>query len=296
MAWRGLHLTQPARLALADGQILIGRDDGEIRLPLEDIAYMVIDTPLASLSVPLLTACMEAGLAVIITDPKHLPSGVMLPFHRHFRQGGMARLQVDQTEPFRKRLWQAVVRSKIENQGAVLKMLGRADSAPLAAMARLVGSGDPENVEARAARAYWSLLWSNFRREDEADLRNALLNYGYAVLRACVARALVGVGFLPAFGIHHASVTNAFNLADDMLEPFRPFIDLLAWRHLGGVDEARAMSLEDRQAMAGAMMENAAMGEDEVTLLVAAERLAASLARAMEERRVEALLLPRLVT
>ncbi len=296
MAWRGLHLTQPARLALADGQILIGRDDGEIRLPLEDIAYMVIDTPQASLSLPLLSACMEAGLAVIITDPKHLPSGVMLPFHRHFRQGGMARLQVDQTEPFRKRLWQAVVRTKIENQGAVLKVLGRADSAPLAAMARLVGSGDPENVEARAARAYWSRLWSNFRREDEADLRNALLNYGYAVLRACVARALVGVGFLPAFGIHHASVTNAFNLADDMLEPFRPFIDLLAWRHLGGKDEARAMSLEDRQAMAGAMMENAAMGEDEVTLLVAAERLAASLARAMEERRPEALLLPRLVT
>jgi CRISPR-associated protein Cas1 len=296
MAWRGLHLTQPARLALADGQILIGRDDGEIRLPLEDIAYMVIDTPQASLSVPLLTACMEAGLAVIITDPKHLPSGVMLPFHRHFRQGGMARLQVDQTEPFRKRLWQAVVRAKIENQGAVLKVLGRADSGPLAAMARLVGSGDPENVEARAARAYWSRLWSNFRREDEADLRNALLNYGYAVLRACVARALVGVGFLPAFGIHHASVTNAFNLADDMLEPFRPFIDLLAWRHLGGVHEARTMSLEDRQAMAGAMMENAAIGEDEVTLLVAAERLAGSLARAMEERRVEALLLPRLVT
>ena len=296
MAWRGLHLTQPARLALADGQILIGRDDGEVRLPLEDIAYMVIDTPQASLSLPLLTACMEAGLAVIITDPKHLPSGVMLPFHRHFRQGGMARLQVDQTEPFRKRLWQAVVRAKIENQGAVLKVLGRADSGPLAAMARLVGSGDPENVEARAARAYWSRLWSNFRREDEADLRNALLNYGYAVLRACVARALVGMGFLPAFGIHHASVTNAFNLADDMLEPFRPFIDLLAWRHLGGMDEARAMSLEDRQAMAGAMMENAAMGEDEVTLLVAAERLAASLARAMEERRPEALLLPRLVT
>jgi len=296
MAWRGLHLTQPARLALADGQILVGRDDGEIRLPLEDIAYMVIDTPQASLSVPLLTACMEAGVAVIITDPKHLPSGVMLPFHRHFRQGGMARLQVDQTEPFRKRLWQTVVRAKIENQGAVLKVLGRADSGPLAAMARLVGSGDPENVEARAARAYWSRLWSNFRREDEADLRNALLNYGYAVLRACVARALVGMGFLPAFGIHHASVTNAFNLADDMLEPFRPFIDLLAWRHLGGMDEARAMGLEDRQAMAGAMMENAAMGEDEVTLLVAAERLAASLARAMEERRPEALLLPRLVT
>ena len=145
-------------------------------------------------------------------------------------------------------------------------------------------------------RAYWSRLWSNFRREDEADLRNALLNYGYAVLRACVARALVGMGFLPAFGIHHASVTNAFNLADDMLEPFRPFIDLLVWRRLGGKDEARAMSLEDRQSMAGAMMENATMGEDEVTLLVAAERLAASLARAMEERRPEALLLPRLVT
>jgi len=295
MAWRGLHLTQPARLALADQQILITRDDGEIRLPLEDIAYMVIDTPQANLSLPLLSACMEAGLAVIITDPKHLPSGVMLPFHRHFRQGGMARLQVDQTEPFRKRLWQAVVRAKIENQAAVLTRLEREGAGSIAAMARLVTSGDGENVEARAARAYWGRLWPNFRREDEADLRNALLNYGYAVLRACVARALVGMGFLPAFGIHHASVTNAFNLADDMLEPFRPFIDLLAWRRLGGVDQGRAMAVEDRQAMAGAMMENAWLGEDEVTLLVAAEQVAASLARAMEERRVEALLLPRLL-
>ncbi|MCA3279287.1 MAG: type II CRISPR-associated endonuclease Cas1 [Roseomonas sp.] len=295
MAWRGLHLTQPARLALADQQILITREDGEIRLPLEDIAYMVIDTPQASLSLPLLSACMEAGLAVIITDPKHLPSGVMLPFHRHFRQGGMARLQVDQTEPFRKRLWQAVVRTKIENQAVVLKLLAREGAGAVAAMARLVTSGDQENVEARAARAYWARLWPDFRREDEADLRNALLNYGYAVLRACVARALVGMGFLPAFGIHHASVTNAFNLADDMLEPFRPFLDLLAWRHLGGVDQGRALNLADRQAMAGAMMENAWMGEDEVTLLVAAEQVAASLARAMEERRVEALMLPRLL-
>lgn len=295
MAWRGLHLTQPARLALVDQQILITRDDGEIRLPLEDIAYMVIDTPQANLSLPLLSACMEAGMALIITDPKHLPSGVMLPFHRHFRQGGMARLQVDQTEPFRKRLWQAVVRAKIENQAAVLSRLERAGAGSIAAMARLVTSGDGENVEARAARAYWGKLWPDFRREDEADLRNALLNYGYAVLRACVARALVGVGFLPAFGIHHASVTNAFNLADDMLEPFRPFLDLLACRHLGGVDQGRALNLADRQAMAGAMMENACMGEDEVTLLVAAEQVAASLARAMEERRVEALVLPRLL-
>ena len=295
MAWRGLHLTQPARLALADGQIVVGRDDGEIRLPLEDIAYMVIDTPQASLSLPLLTACMEAGLAVIITDPKHLPSGVMLPFHRHFRQGGVARLQVDQTEPFRKRLWQAVVRGKIENQAAVLRLLGREGATSISAMARLVTSGDVENVEARAARAYWGLLWTDFRRDDDADLRNAMLNYGYAVLRACVARALVGVGFLPAFGIHHASVTNAFNLADDMLEPFRPFIDLLVWRRLGGMAQARAMTVADRQALAGAMMESAAMGEDEMTLLVAAEQLAISLAGAMEQRRAEVLLLPRLI-
>jgi CRISPR-associated protein Cas1 len=295
MAWRALHLSRPARLSLADGQIVVAQEDGEARLPIEDTAYVVLDTPQASLTAALLSACMEGGVAVIVTDGAHRPSGVMLPFHRHHRQAGVAQVQQAVTLPLRKRLWQAVVRAKIGNQAAVLTALGRDGAAPLRAMARLVASGDPRNVEARAARAYWSALWDNFRREDVQDRRNALLNYGYAVVRAAVARALVGAGFLPAFGIGHAGAANAFNLADDMVEPLRPFVDRLAWQLAkSGATGAADLTLAERQALAGVMTHEARMGAEVVTLLVAAERMAEALVRAMEGRTPALLALPAL--
>jgi len=295
MAWRGLHLSRPARLSLADRQMVVAQEDGEVRLPIEDIAYVVLDTAQATLTTALLSACMEAGIAVMVTDAAHRPSGLMLPFHRHYRQAGVAQVQAGISEPLRKRLWQAVVRAKIGNQGAVLDALARPGGAALRASARQVASGDPRNVEARAARDYWAALWRDFRREDEGDRRNALLNYGYAVIRAGVARALVAAGFLPAFGIGHASVANAFNLADDMVEPVRPFVDRLAWQVAGEGAAGRApITLEDRRAMAGILMAEARMGTQTQSLLVATEAMAESLLRAMEGRTPAALALPAL--
>lgn len=293
MAWRGLHLSKPSRLSLADGQIVIVQDDGEVRLALEDVAWIVLDTQQATLTSALLAACMVAGVAVIATDATHTPSGVMLPFHRHHRQGQVAQLQVAVGAPLRKRLWQAIVRTKILNQAAALEAVAQAGAAPLREMARQVGSGDPDNTEARAARAYWSSLWPEFRREDDGDRRNMLLNYGYAVVRSGIARALVASGLLPAFGLMHASVTNAFNLADDLVEPFRPFVDVLAWQTAGpGTPSREPLSLDDRRTMAGVLLKEATVGEDRVTLLVAAERAAASLVRAMECGSPEVIVLP----
>lgn len=295
MAWRGLHVTKPARLSFADGQVVVAQDDGEARLALEDVAWIVLDTPQSSVTGKLLSACMAAGIVIVATDETHTPSGVVLPFHRHYRQGEIARRQVAMTAPLKKRLWQALVRRKIENQAAALSLVGRGGAATLREMARRVGSGDPTNVEARAARYYWGQLWREFRREDDGDRRNKLLNYGYAIIRSGVARALVAAGLLPAFGLGHASAGNAFNLADDMVEPFRPFIDTLAWRTVGEGRPCRDnLSIEDRRAMAGALLSEARMGEDTVTLLVAAETAAESLTRAIEARTAEALVLPAL--
>jgi CRISPR-associated protein Cas1 len=295
MAWRGLHLRRAARLSLADGQMVVAQEDGEVRLPIEDIAYVVLDTQQATLTAALLSACMEAGIAVMVTDPMHRPSGLMLPFHRHHRQAGVAQVQAGISEPLRKRLWQAVVRAKIGNQAAVLDLLARPGAEALRAMARRVASGDSRNVEARAARDYWAALWRDFRREDDSDRRNALLNYGYAVIRAGVARALVAAGFLPAFGIGHASAANAFNLADDMMEPFRPLVDRLAWQVAGEGAAGRApITLEDRRAMAGILMADARMGTQTQTLLVATETMSDSLLRAMENGTAAALALPAL--
>lgn len=294
MAWRGLHLTTPARLSLADGQAEIARDSGTVRLALEDIAWVVLDTPQATLTTALLSACMESGIAIVVTDHRHTPSGLMLPFHRHHRQAHVAALQTDASAPLRKRLWQRVVQAKIANQAAVLEALGMVAD-PLPAMAALVGSGDPDNIEARAAREYWRRLFAGFVRENAADRRNGLLNYGYAVLRAAVARGLVAAGLLPALGIHHSGAANAFNLADDMIEPFRPFVDrMVADLSRAPGETTASVTIDERRRLAGLPLQECTLGGGTVTLLVAAEQCAASLVRALESGSAAPLLLPTL--
>ena len=294
MAWRGVHITQPARLSLADNQIVVSRDDGDIRLPIEDVAWMVIDTPQVSLSTALLSACMDAGMVIVTTDRTHMPSGMILPFHRHHRQADIAAMQVGISAPLKKRIWQTVVVAKIANQATALEIIGQ-DATALRSMMHLVGSGDPENVEARAARDYWPRLFKDFIRDDANDKRNALLNYGYAVVRSAVARALVARGLLPAFGVNHASITNAFNLADDMVEPFRPFVDCAVWTLTDrGQTGHGSTTVEERRTLASLLTGETRLGNENVTLLLATERVAESLVRAMELASVPLLILPKL--
>src|SRR5579885_2212492 len=295
MAWKGLHLTEAARLSLADGQCCVKRDDGEVRIAIEDLAWLVVDTPHATLTSTLISACMDAGVAMVFTDTRHTPSGLALPFHRHHRQGAVARLQAEAKESLKNRLWQTIIRRKIRNQAAVLSELGKDDASTLREIARHVEPGDPENVEARAARFYWGRLFADYVRDDPSDRRNKLLNYGYAVVRAGVARALVASGLIPAFGLAHDGAANAFNLADDLVEPFRPFVDRLAFKtSADGTGKDGELAVEDRRAMAGALLIDAGTGDDRVTLLVAAETAAQSLVRAFEEEKASRLVLPEL--
>lgn len=296
MAWRGVHLTRPSRLSFADRQIVIGQDDGEVRLPIEDVAWVILDTQQISLTGALLSACLEAGIAVISCDARHTPCGIALPFHGHFRQPAVAQAQIAMSEPLKKRLWQAIVQRKIENQAAVLALSAPGDGAAMLEIARWVRSGDPDNVEARAARFYWTRLFEDFTRGDERDRRNKLLNYGYAVVRAAVARSLVASGFIPAFGLNHRSVTNAFNLADDLVEPFRPFVDRRVVE-LAGPKETWGdeLTIDDRRALAAVLLDNTRIAEATASLLVASETAAASLSRAVEQKSAEALELPEVV-
>lgn len=291
MAWKGVHLSRPSRLNTADGQLVVAQDDGEVRIPLEDLAYVVLDAPHATLTSTLLSACMEAGIVIISTDGRHTPNGMMLPFLQHHRQAGVAATQVALSQPFKKRCWQRIISQKIENQARHLAIAGQ-DSEPLLAMSRRVGSGDPQNIEARAAREYWGLLFSDFVRDNPADLRNKLLNYGYAVARAGVARALVSFGLLPNFGVGHASVTNAFNLADDLFEPFRPFIDHMAYGLAAERPANADLTLEDRRALAGILMTDATVAAEKVSLLVATEKAAESFVRSMDHNTPALLALP----
>lgn len=294
MAWRGVHLTRPSRLNFADKQIVVAQDDGEVRVPIEDVAWVILDTQQFSITGTLLAACMEAGIVMIACDAKHTPCGLAIPFHGHFRQPAVAQAQIGMSEPLKKRLWQAIVQNKIENQAAVLAHRSPEGASAMREMMRWVRSGDPDNVEARAARHYWSRLFSEFTRSNEGDRRNKLLNYGYAVVRAAVARSLVASGFLPAIGLNHNSATNAFNLADDVVEPFRPFVDRIVVEMAGPPSTWRdELTIEDRRALAAVLLENADLGGEQVSLLVASEMTAVSLARAIEQKSVDVLKLPR---
>ncbi len=294
MAWRGLHVSRRSYLSLADNQIVAKQDEGEVRVPIEDIAWIVLDSPQVTLSTALIAACMEAGVVIVTTDQTHTPSGMLLPFHRHHRQAEIASVQNDVSLPLKKRLWQVLVRRKIDNQASNLIACGR-DAAALRAMAHLVGSGDPDNVEARAARAYWPRLFADFIRDDGTDKRNALLNYGYAIVRSAVARALVAAGLLPAFGLNHASVTNAFNLADDMVEPFRPFVDRQVWVLTSqGTVRKGETTVAERQALASILTETTTFRAETVSLLTATEQAAESLVRAMQTRSPVVLQLPQM--
>jgi CRISPR-associated protein Cas1 len=295
MAWRGLHLTRPSRLTYADGQIVVTQDDGEVRVPLEDVAWIILDSPQSTLTTALLSGCMASGIAIMITDERHTPSGLALPFHGHHRQAEVASWQLGASTPLKKRLWQSIVRSKIINQATVLDQLGHDGGHSLREMARRVVSGDKGNIEASAARYYWGRLWPSFRRDDAGDRRNMLLNYGYAVVRSAVARSLVASGLLPALGLHHASVTNAFNLADDLVEPFRPFVDILAWHTSdAGAPSREEVTLEHRRAMAGALLMNAKVRTETVNLLTASELVASSLVRSFQSAALSNLELPSL--
>ena len=296
MAWRGLHISQPARLSLEQGRIRVrqGEDaDGDpLSFPLEDVAWVILDDGRSTLSARLIAACMEAGTPLVFCDQRHLPCGVALPFHQHYAQTQVGRAQLALSAPLKKRLWQAIVKAKIYGQALNLRYAQHADHQTLKTIATHVRSGDPDNVEARAARYYWPRLFDGFTRSDDEDLRNALLNYAYACVRAAIARALVASGFIPSIGIHHDGGLNPFNLADDLIEPYRPIADWAVAEHLGTRHDEGKMTLADRRTMAAVLTREIVIAGEQMSLLHAVERSVESLRRAVEANDPTALVLP----
>ncbi|MFN4144895.1 MAG: type II CRISPR-associated endonuclease Cas1 [Runella sp.] len=201
----------------------------EHTVPIEDLGLVMLDHPQITVSQALLESLLQHNVAVVSCDSRHHPAGMLLPLEGHHTQAVHIRHQIAASEPLKKQLWQQIVVAKIKNQAALLERMGK-PFAPLLTYAKNVKSGDPDNYEARAAVHYWAHLFPSeldFRRDRDGLPPNHLLNYGYAILRALVARAVVGAGLLPVLGIHHHNKYNAFALADDLMEPYRPFVDAI---------------------------------------------------------------------
>lgn len=224
MTWRSVMISRPAKLRREHYSLAIEQEETAF-VPFEDIAVIMLNHREITLTHPVLSACGEYGISLFATGETHHPSGVFLPFLSHSRATRWLRLQLDMPRPLAKRIWAAIVRRKIANQAACLKLAGVDGADWLDTCARRVRSGDSQNMEGQAAAFYFSRLYGkDFQRGQERWI-NAALDYGYAVLRGTIARGLVAHGLLPSIGLFHASEQNAFNLADDLIEPFRPLVD-----------------------------------------------------------------------
>ena len=213
------------------GFLLVREKNKEIgRVPLDDIATLLINAHGITFSNNLFYALSERGAIAVLCGANHIPYAWLWPLSGHHRQGGRILSQMQATKPLGKRLWQIIVRAKIEQHGAVLQAAGQ-DSKGFRLMARKVTSGDPQNLEAQAARRYWPLLFGEeFRRDRNLPGINALLNYGYTILRSATARSICAAGLHPSLGLHHHNRGNDMALADDLMEPFRPIVDLIVFR------------------------------------------------------------------
>ena len=288
MAWRSVVITQPARLRLEQQALRVEQDAGSVRIPLEDISVLVIDQPQVSLTAQLLTACAARQIAVITVDETHTPNGVLLPHLPHSRALQVMRKQLDMSQPRKKRLWQGIVQRKINNQAEVLERYGLDAASLLRQMASEVKSGDGGHHEAHAAQAYFRALFGLGFSRAQDRLHNAALNYGYSVIRSALARTLVAYGFITAFGLHHCSEQNAFNLADDLIEPFRPILDahVLGLWPLHGED--RDLTREDKAHLVSVLHQDVAMFQSgdlsgHSTLLAATEAMVISLVQRLDD-------------
>ena len=279
-----MEIGTPAHLHLRLNQLLIEKEGAEAAsIPIEDLGVLIIDEPSVTCSHRVLAACCKENVAVIFSDERHLPGGILLSLNGNTLQSRVIADQVNAGEPLKKRLWQQIVREKIRGQARTLKAV-TGDAGPLLGMVELVGSGDPDNVEGRAARLYWPLLFGDsFRRDHTLPGRNALLNYGYAIMRAAVARAIVGSGLHPSLGLHHHNQYDAFCLADDLMEPLRPIVDLKVARLTVECGDNIELGKEVKAKMLGLLNLLCNIGRQRLPLMVAMHSYTASLAQAFGE-------------
>lgn len=286
---RVIEVSGPAFVTVEHRQLMVEREGALVgTAPLADLAVLILDGPEIVATVDGLRAALSEGIAVVISDEKHLPSGLALNLDRNALHTATLRQQAECSLPKRKRVWQQIVQAKIDAQGQLLRNLNQPWQ-DLAAMKDRVTSGDPMNLEAQAAALYFERLYGDtFLRDRDEPGINAMLNYGYAVLRAMVARALVGTGLHPALGVHHRNQYNPYCLADDAMEPVRPLVDALVYRTWRANPDIQELTPSIKRALIKVSVCDVNLAGNSTPIAYALGRYAASLRKAICEgnRRV----------
>lgn len=276
-----LFFSNPCRLSVKDKQMVIQlTETGEVKIAaVEDMGFVVLEHQQISISLPLLDELVKNNVAVVFCDRTYHPASMLLNLNGHHLQQELFSNQIKASVSLKKSLWKQTVEAKINNQAGLLKKLGK-DFKKLTYFASNVKSGDSENREGAAARAYWPLLFgAAFVRERYGDSPNNMLNYAYAVLRAAVARSLAGSGLLATLGIHHHNRYNAFCLADDIIEPYRPYVDRLIYNMSNSVDGVTELTTEIKLKLLEILTVDVRIRGQTRPLMVALSNTTASLAR-----------------
>lgn len=268
-------------LFLSRGFMVVQDTDGERKelgqVPLDDVAAVIANAHGLSYTNNLLVALAERCAPFVLCAANHNAVGMVLSIDGNYQQAKRFDAQIAANQPLIKRLWAEIVKSKLQQQAAALEAAG-APFVPLSALVRKVRAGDPDNFEAQGARRYWGLLFGeDFRRDQQGAGLNSMLNYGYTVLRAATARAVVAAGLHPTIGLHHSNEGNAMRLVDDLMEPFRPMIDLKVW-HLHKQGEGQ-ITPESKRALVRTLYDDMQSSAGATPVMVCAQKLATSLAQ-----------------
>ena len=283
MIKKTLCFTNPAYLCLRNGQLVIQMPEtktSERTIPIEDIGVVVLDNRRITITTGAMEALLENNTALITCDSRSMPTGLLLPLYGNTLQNERFRYQLDASLPLRKQLWQQTIKQKIANQEVVLRSYSEVETRCMKVWTEDVRSGDSDNIEARAAAYYWRNLFPgipNFVRGREEEPPNNLLNYGYAILRAVIARSLVGSGLLPTLGIHHHNRYNAYCLADDIMEPYRPYVDELVIKIIGNYKYYEVLNKELKAELLSIPVLDVTIDGKRSPLMVAATQTTASL-------------------
>ena len=288
MIKRTICIENPCHLKFRNNQMVVNYEHikgyetlPERTVPIEDLGMLVLEHQQITISHYLLDKLVANNTAVITCNETHHPTGMLMPLESNTIQSERFRAQIEATEPLKKQLWQQTIKAKIANQSAVLKKWN-VPNKYLNTLSTVVKSGDAGNNEAKAAAYYWSHLfpdgWQFFRKRDGMPPNN-LLNYGYAILRATMARAITGAGLLPALGIFHRNRYNAYCLADDIMEPYRPFVDVIVRSIIDKTSAVEVLTQELKIQLLRLPTIDVQLGEESSPLMVATQRTAASLAR-----------------
>lgn len=286
MIKKTLCFSNPAALTLKNSQLNIklleSKDYAPITIPIEDIGVVLLDHPQISISHMLIAALLDNNVALITCNDKHMPTGLMLPLEGNTIQSERFQDQINASQPLKKQLWQQTVAQKIKNQATLLHHLRGAEIGNMLAWSQRVRSGDADNLEGRAAAYYWAQLmesYDNWNRDPDGLWPNSLFNYGYAILRAVVARALVSSGLLPTLGIFHHNRYNAYCLADDIMEPYRPFVDQLVMDMLPQWPEAIEINTQMKKQLLQIPVLDILIGGKRSPLMVGVSQTTASLSK-----------------